>query len=227
VHISLPAMPLFFQYKLPELMVRETAKEIAEHGLPIDCDFFRMPLMRRDLSNQHNLLMVLESRNPGQVFYASPMMHSLAEFNNAYNHAAVHHHSALFSPTDIGALPDNKQHVVSYQAFAPIAWRCSEPKRVKLIVFEQLLLRILEGFTEQRFQSLDEVAARTLRELRVIKPAIQIDERAMRQQLRRRIGIDGPEIVDEQIRVAEDLLAAREIARIGFGLEMVVAQPRI
>src|SRR5690348_7313150 len=82
VHIDFPGCPLFFQYKLPELMVSRRAAEISQHGLAgIRVRFFRMPLMRRDLSQQHDLLRRLERRLPNAVYYASPSM----ENNNSFN----------------------------------------------------------------------------------------------------------------------------------------------
>lgn len=228
VRIDLPACPLFFQFKLPELMVRETAKEILQHNLPLACNFFRMPLMRTDLSDQHNLLMQLEHTNAGLVFYASPVMEDIDAFSDAYNVAEIHRQSAFFSPLDIGPLPSGK-HVVSYMANSLVAWRCSEPKEVKALPFEKLLPRLTETFADPQFARLEAVADRlpgTLRELR--GPAILLDEGAIRARVRARL--DG-RVADSaasprQREVIEELLATREIARIGFGLEMIVAQPR-
>src|SRR5258708_31278616 len=45
VHINLPGLPLFFQYKLPELMTRNTAAEISKHKISgLAASFFRMPI---------------------------------------------------------------------------------------------------------------------------------------------------------------------------------------
>jgi hypothetical protein len=85
VRLDLPGSPIFFQYKLPQLMSRNSAKEVSKKNLPgISAPFFRMPLMSKGMSNQHQRLIDLEGKFPGTVFYASPMMHSLGEFNSAY-----------------------------------------------------------------------------------------------------------------------------------------------
>jgi hypothetical protein len=132
VRIDLPGVPLFFQYKLPELMKRRNAAEIAKHQFPgLSVPFFRMPLMRRDLSDQHKLLMKLEKQFPKTVLYAAPALTDLGQFNKAYNTANVHLSSVLFSPADIGPLPDDKQHNVAYRNGLPYAWLCSEPKRIR------------------------------------------------------------------------------------------------
>ena len=73
IRINFPGAPLFFQYKLPELIQRRNASEIATwhcHGLSVP--FFRIAMMRRDISRQHQLLIQLESLYPSNVFYAAP-----------------------------------------------------------------------------------------------------------------------------------------------------------
>ncbi|PVA08804.1 hypothetical protein DC366_17020 [Pelagivirga sediminicola] len=67
VRIDFPAVPLFFQYKLPELMTRASAFEIAGGLCPgLTLEFFRIALMRRDVSAQHQLLIDREGRYPGE-----------------------------------------------------------------------------------------------------------------------------------------------------------------
>jgi hypothetical protein len=105
VNINLPGLPFFFQYKLPELMKRNTAAEISTHKLSnLSIPFFRMPLMRRDLSQQHQRLIEWEKKFPGTVLYATPCLHSLEEFNLEYGAARVHERSVFFSPIEIGPL---------------------------------------------------------------------------------------------------------------------------
>lgn len=228
VRIDLPACPLFFQFKLPKLMVRDTALEISQHGLPLSCNFFRMPLMRRDISDQHQVLIQLEAANAGLVHYASPMLDDIQAFNSAYNLAAVHRHTAFFSPQDIGPLPDDKRHMISYNAGASSAWFCSEPQKIVLRQFEHLVEKAAAKFELPEFNRLAQVAFRTRGALRELGgDVIDIDENALRQRFRSRLDADAraaPPTQREQA-VAEELLAAREIARIGFGLEMIVVQP--
>lgn len=230
VRVDMPACPLFFQFKLPELMVRETALEISHYGLPLTCDFFRMPLMRRDLSNQHQVLIQLEASNAGLVHYASPMMADIEEFNDAYNLGEVHQHTAFFSPQDIGPLPDDKRHMVSYNANASSAWFCSEPQKIILRQFKHLLEKAAAKFEQPEFMQLEQVALRTRGALRELGgDVIDIDEDALRLRVRARLDADtrAAPPTERQQSVAEELLAAREIARIGFGLEMIVVQPPI
>ena len=77
VRIDFPGCPLYLQYKLPELMVRDTAVEISKYFLQgIATPFFRMHLMKRNLSRQHELLIDLENRHPNSVYYATPGLES-------------------------------------------------------------------------------------------------------------------------------------------------------
>ena len=228
VRVDMPACPLFFQFKLPELMVRDTAFEISQHGLSLSCNFFRMPLMRRDLSNQHQVLIQLEDSNAGLVHYASPMLEDIQEFNDAYNVGAIHQHTAFFSPQDIGPLPDDKKHTVSYNVAATSAWFCSNPQKVVLRQFKHLLQKATAKFEQPEFAQLEQVANRTSGALRELGgDYIDVDEDSLRQRIRARFdsGTRAAPPTERQIRVAEELLAAREIARIGFGLEMLVVQP--
>ena len=229
VRIDLPACPIFFQFKLPELMVRDTAKEISVHQLPgIHCNFFRMSLMKRNLSYQHQHLIRLEQQHPGRVLYATPTMQTPATFNSAYNQASVHLNSALFSPTDIGPLPDDKQHVVSYRANSTIGWRCSSPQQVKVLPFGKVLSGAQEAFFDPKFERLEEVAPRILRELTNATPeGGRLDAQAFRERVRSRLAaiVPADSMGSARFVVVEQLLAAREIARIGLGVEMMIAQP--
>jgi hypothetical protein len=164
VKINLPGVPVFFQFKLPEIMVRDTAREISQFNLPgLTVPFFRMSLMRRDLSDQHAHLISLAKKFPKAVFYATTLVDTVTAFNQAYRRAGVHKHSALFSPIDIGPLPDGKSHVVSYSAISPVAWRCSEAKEVNVFTFEDLIESVNERLPQSRQPALEE-SVRQLRE---------------------------------------------------------------
>src|ERR1035441_5627119 len=90
IRINFPGVPFFFQYKLPELMKRGTAFEIANGNCPgLSIPFFRIAMMRRDVSRQHELLIRLEARYPSNVFYAAPCIANIDDFDKAYNAAAV------------------------------------------------------------------------------------------------------------------------------------------
>jgi hypothetical protein len=103
---------LFLQFKLAEELTRRSAKE-TKKGL-LDPTFYRFRLHRRDLSSQHQLLIQLENQG-NQVYYIAPKFADLKSLDAAYTKKRVVMQSALFSPVEIGALPDDKYHSVAFK----------------------------------------------------------------------------------------------------------------
>ena len=229
VRIDFPGCPLFLQYKLPDLMVRDTAAEISKYSLQgIATPFFRMHLMNRVLSRQHELLICLENRYQGSVYYATPALESCQLFSAAYNSTTVHLQSVLFSPNEIGYLPDDNPHVVSYRDGLPYAWVCSNPREIGTLKSEDVVGQLGKLFDEPQYRRLREVARTTLEHLMQLVPQQIVDsESRIRQRIQeRRITLaDRPELGEETMGVIEDLLVSREIARVALGLELFVAQP--
>lgn len=112
--------PLFLQFKLSHHMVRSNCKEYGLMGGP----YYRWHLHSLQRSDQHNLLLDLESKgNP--VAYTAPMFHEAAELNNYFLHDGILNNSAAFLPSDIGQLPDEKDHYVVFNRTG-LVHRCSE-----------------------------------------------------------------------------------------------------
>jgi hypothetical protein len=228
VKIDLPGLPLFFQYKLPELMTRNTAYEIATYKLAgITIPFFRMPLMPSGLSKQHELLIELEKRYPQTVLYASPGLRDIRAFNRAYTNGEVHRRSVFFSPNDIGPLPDAKAHTIAYRNGLAYGWLCSEPREINAVSFDTL---------EHQMQSmLEHEKSRTLRvtgpELRekvrsVVSGSMREAESLISEQIRARRAVETPVVSGADEQSIEDILVAREMVRVDLGVELVMAQPR-
>ena len=231
VRIDYPAVPLFFQYKLPELLTRASAFEITKGLCPgLTLEFFRIALMRRDVSNQHQLLIDWEGRYPGQVFYATACLRDCAAFNSAYNTARVAHSSALFSPAEIGPLPDNDVHTIAYKPGLSYGYFCSEPKRVKAHSFESLTGPVLKKFEDQRFREFRTTAREVRQAVReAASPALRQAEDAIAGRLRQALPPDvagGAFAQPDRAEAILDVLVAREIARIDMGIDLVIAQPR-
>ncbi|MBX9665923.1 hypothetical protein [Novosphingobium sp.] len=228
VRIDLPAAPLFFQFKLPELMTTRRAKEIKVHKLSgLSCDFFRMPLMRRDKSDQHRLLIQLETQFPGRVFYATPVLPTLGRFNAEYNAGRIHQHTAFISPQAIGPLPDDLSHHVSYKTTSS-GWFCSEPRPLEIITWDALLSDIESPQKDRPQLELGELMHRVQTSLRELRgDSVRVDERAVRNRVsaRRRLR-DGAALDPERQKIVDELLVSQEMARIGLGVEMLIAQPQ-
>ena len=229
VHIDFPAYPLYLQYKLPDLMVRDTAVEISKYYLQgLSVPFFRMHMMKSSLSRQHRLLIDLESRYPNSVYYATPSLQDIESFNAAYNSASIHFQSVLFSPKEIGPLPDDKTHTVSYSHDLPTAWFCSEPREIHAFQIKNVVDQFGNLSDKSRYGSLHDLARTTLEELMLLVPKEFLDSKdTIRQRIQKRRAaiVGGSEMDKERIAVVEDLLVSREIARVALGLEFLIAQP--
>lgn len=231
VQIGFPAVPLFFQYKLPELMKRASAFEIAGglcHGLTLE--FFRIALMRRDVSDQHRLLIDWEGRYPDQVFYSAPSLRDCAAFNAAYNAASVVSSSVLFSPADIGPLPDDKVHTIAYKPGLNYGYFCSEPRRIEAETFDGLAGRLAQKFKDKNVQDFRATALEVRRSvLEAASPVWRQAEDAVAGRVRQAlpaVATDGSALQPDREQAILDVLVAREIARIDMGIDLVIAQPR-
>jgi hypothetical protein len=229
VNINLPGLPLFLQYKLPVLMTRNTAAEISKYNIPgLTTPFFRMPLMRRDLSQQHQRLIALEVKFPGTVLYASPALHNLDEFNRAYDKAGVHQRSVFFSPTSIGSLTDDKDHSVAYQLGSPVAHFCSEPREIKAIIYDDLAGDAHELFLRPQYRVLETSALELRNTVRTLVSAqMKRAEAGLSERInaRRSIGLETARLPQRTEQVIENILVAREMARVDLGVDVMIAQP--
>lgn len=270
VKIELPAQPLFFQFKLPELMVRATAAEVSKYELPgLAPPFFRMPLMKRHVSQQHAYLIDLEAEYPGAVFYAVPELGDLSSFNNAYTETKMHEASVFFSPAEIGALPDNKSHSIAYSPSLAEAWFCSNPKPIKRRSISEIRdavaaklgspnsTKLRDLVPEIERSIIAAIKRRRTRDRRegfsvptapedydVLLETVEDDgepidsqegaqvERlvsVVRDRVRTRLSAPTESApVDPTIAIAtEEIAVSRELARIGLGVEVLIAQPAL
>jgi hypothetical protein len=151
-HLQFAGFPLFLQFKLSHCMVRASAYECRMRLFTPN--FYRIHLRPLKHSQQHNLLLDLESKGY-PVYYAAPHFHLPEELNDAYLNSDVINRSAFFKPSDIGNLPDLEEHHISFKAGYPAYLFC-EPR---LISEESISRRtldddLLEGF--YRYPIVDE-----------------------------------------------------------------------
>src|SRR5215813_6367912 len=112
VALQRPGAPLFLQFKLVDQMVRGNANETKlGHFVPA---FYRMHLRSRAVSDQHQSLISLEQAG-NEVYYAAPGFHTTADLNSAYGSREVWSGSFRIKPCDIGPLPDDRRHHVSFR----------------------------------------------------------------------------------------------------------------
>ena len=154
MRVRVSACVLFFQYKRPHVMLTRKAREISDYGLRgLHPGFFRMHIMKGDLSRQHELLVELDRRNAGFVFYATPAIRRKVDFDFAYCNGRMQQESFLFSPGAIGTLPSNENHHIAYNRGQGHGWLCSEPKPIDSVAWRELerrMLRALDSPYEER-----------------------------------------------------------------------------
>jgi len=230
VKIEMPALPLFFQFKLPELMVRDTAREIKKLRIAdLTAPFFRMSLMRPDISDQHINLIHLEHKFPNSVFYVSPKFHDSESFNQAYIKAEVHILSACFSPNDIGKILDNKSHSIAYPPDSSVAWLCSEPRKVKISNFNE----IMRIFNEEKIRIAERTFNDVIPHIRekiwpLIRPELKNVESELSQRIKTRILAteDRERGGTREIEILIEMLTLRDLIRVGLNADLLIAQPR-
>lgn len=110
--LSFQGFILFLQFKLSDRMERSTAKE-AKDGV-LETPFFRMHLRSSAKSDQHQLLLDLEGGG-NTVFYAAPEFSTAVELDEAYLADEVVAQTVFIRPSDIKALPDQKEHWVAFK----------------------------------------------------------------------------------------------------------------
>jgi hypothetical protein len=137
--VKLPGVPLFLQFKVPEVLMGSRANEAALLGLP----HYRMKLRPLKYSDQHNLLLALEA-DGNDVFYACPEIDLPEQLNDAFINQTVEDRTWFFVPSDIGAL-DREEHYIAYVAGASAGYfRSPEPaQELRRISGETIFHRIL------------------------------------------------------------------------------------
>lgn len=126
VKLPFRGSPLFLQFKLSDYLKRSYALEWHDFGSP----YYRMHLRPEKHSRQHSLLMGLEAGSEKDtVFYAAPEFYLVPDLNRAYLNENVLERSALFSPCDIGVLPDDGHHYVVFVDWMRTAYLYSKGRR--------------------------------------------------------------------------------------------------
>jgi hypothetical protein len=124
VKIPTHPVPLFLQFKIPQVMRRASAQ------MPFG---FVPPYMRMHLRtkrpNQHRLLRNLEAAG-NTVYYATPDFWRTTNLDDYFWNQTVQFESWYVSPSAIGAL-SSKSHHVAYERGNATAWICSKPRKLE------------------------------------------------------------------------------------------------
>jgi hypothetical protein len=120
--VQIPAgpVPLFLQFKIPQVVRRRSDNKPAAFVTP----YLRMHL-RTKRPNQHQLLLDLEAQG-NLVVYATPDFWKTSDLDAHFVNQRVHLETCYFSPSDIGPL-DHESHYVAYCPGMTDAWVFSNP----------------------------------------------------------------------------------------------------
>ena len=141
-----PGIPLFLQFKLSHRMVRNNALEV-RHGVLVP-PFYRMHLQPSRHSDQHEMLLELENKG-NEVYYSAPAFHKSEEFNEAYLSHQVKARSLWMRPSQIGPLPDDRDHHVAF-VLGNTPYLCSGPRALDARGnFEEFEESVIRSFQER------------------------------------------------------------------------------
>ncbi|HYO69602.1 MAG TPA: hypothetical protein VEU33_26355 [Archangium sp.] len=127
IKLSFNGFLLFLLFKISDMMERKSAIESAHRSLTPP--FYRMHLRSSAKSNQHAMLLALENSGE-EVYYAAPEFHTAEELDNIYLSKSVIQNSRFIKPSQIGPLPDNYEHWVSFKPQTRKLYFCSTPPRL-------------------------------------------------------------------------------------------------
>ncbi len=152
--VKLPRVgaPLYLQFKRSHYMVRTYSENWGLFNAP----HYRMYLMRNKYSIQHELLIHLELSGE-EVYYIAPEFHTGEELTEYYTNGSVFYNSALFRPSDISHLPDDKRHYVAFD-HGPDAYICSvKPRKLERNLHGKSFLQQYFPYSADRSQELDAI----------------------------------------------------------------------
>ena len=109
VALVYPGLPIFFQYKLSDYLMRRHAKYWDYYNAP----YYRFDITPRRRSKQHNLLKQLADSEE-DVFYAAPLFSTTSEFDQSFLSNRVATNSLLASVRNLPFLGDDEDHHVTF-----------------------------------------------------------------------------------------------------------------
>ncbi len=209
VKLPMKGIPVFLQFKLSYCLERKNAKE---YPTPIaNLPYFRMHLRPRNHSDQHQLLIDLESTGES-VFYIAPEFHLPTELNKFYLSKTVVSNSAAFSPLDLGPLYDDDKHYVVFERGTNVGYFCSDNPIVvkKTLIKEGLNHLVLSRNVKPRTLGEEGLREITERMIEALSRRDRKEQSDVVQQLR------------EILSTRPNIVAAGYIARTFFDAELLI-----
>lgn len=158
--VSLPrsGIPLFLQFKRSVVLVRRNAGSADQLGVP----HYRMHLRPTRFSDQHSALLNLEQKGE-EVYYVAPRFSTYEELNERYLGFRVAESSVFVKPSEIGLLPDHRDHHLDISEDGMRWLFCSrEPRPIKSSLPDQVLRHNILEVARNRRTLMDEEYFATL-----------------------------------------------------------------
>ena len=223
--------PLFFQFKIPDVMTNRRAREISKFGLNISPWYFRMYLHKKNAYNQQKALAKLDNDFPRSAFYATPEFHEYSDLNKHFKNGKVHEYSALFSPTDIdnaNVISSSGNHAIAYEANKSYGWLCSEPREIGGYNIDEIVeitdkdTRITEMSTEKKIEEIfgSFLEIPSARRYGLTRESIDLEENRIREIIGKRFDDQDPHSNLPKIQTINS------ISRSIFGSEMLFSLRR-
>jgi hypothetical protein len=213
VHLPFAGFPLFLQFKLAHRMVRASAHE-AGTGL-LSTPFYRMHLRPTRHSQQHPMLLELEDTGVA-VYYAAPYFHTPAELNRAYEDRRIVHESLFVKPSEIGPLPDDKDHHLAYRRGTPVYFCSKEPRPIREAETEPLvfLKELAVGHEDRKLLEPNQQSVRLLADQ--LEAIVRRRQRFARWMQSARL---------EKLKERNEVSRLAYLARTFFGCNVVIVAP--
>ncbi len=146
-----PVVTLFLQYKLPEKLTRNYAREWADMG---EKPYYRISIYPADRSAQHNLLAELARKSRrNQVYYCAPAFTDYQDMTDFQKCHMVSAHSVFVNCYGLPYIEGKEEHCICYQRDSDSALMYSQPENVRL---EQGWKTVLEQSRQYTYDNMDE-----------------------------------------------------------------------
>lgn len=147
VHLNLPGVPVFLQFKLSECLVTWKAREAAAGALAPP--YYRFHIRQDPYSQQHVALCNLAQQHAHLVYYVAPAFHCLFAFDRYFLTRTVLQHSVIVSPASIGPLPTGHSHCVAFKRGQSTAYVFSEPRSIESSTADRIIHQISKAVRQE------------------------------------------------------------------------------
>lgn len=220
VALDISGTPIFLQFKRSDYLSTANAK----YYRYFSSKYYRFNLHALKHSKQHNLLLALE-RKRKLVFYVAPKFHSQSSLHEHYFSSSIIKNSIWVSPLAIGSMPDNNEHSICFNKSASLVYFCSEPRKIELPEINQA--PNLDEYFSELSRPFSEALSPEEHDSSIVQPRSIWEEtfESLRSVLEEQQPGFARNVMDNLSGENSLILKTAKMARIGFGLDMLLIEP--